>query len=320
MKTIHLRKQAGSSLVVVISVLATLMVIVGVAAEYTWTVNRHVQRSNTQENAIAVADSCIDMLFTNWRALSRQAPTVGQKSNAFASIPLPTAAQLGLPTVTNFAKRGTGFDPNVDELATDFTISNYKVIAVTPEWNALSSASGTPVPELGLAQTGNINTTSANYNYIASADVTLPSLGPTGKVVAKVRRVFQKQQLSPWNYAIFYVDPLEIHPGPQFTVTGWVHTNSDLYTGHDTLTFADKVTYGSDWFAPTAANPTAGFKPGDGQHPETPTAPNYPSNLPPAHDDAKQPFGLDATQIFNTTDTNPNNDSYHELIEPPPLT
>ena len=147
--------------------------------------------------------------------------------------------------------------------------------------------------------------------------MTLPALGPTGKVVAKVRRVFQKQQLSPWNFAIFYVDPLEIHPGAPFTVTGWVHTNSDLYTGHDFLTFADKVTYGSDWFAPTTANPTAGFKPGDLQHPETPTAPHYPANLPPAHDDAKQPFGLDSTQLFNTTDPNPNNDSYHELVELP---
>ena len=90
-------------------------------------------------------------------------------------------------------------------------------------------------------------------------------------------------------------------------MTGWVHTNSDLYTGHDTLTFADKVTYGSDWFV--------GFKPGDRTHPETPTAPHYPSNLPPARDQALQPFGLDSTSIFSTTDTNPNNDSYRELIE-----
>ena len=271
------------------------------------------------ENAVAVADSCVDMLFTNWRQICRQTapPSTPQTTSAFTSITLPTATQLNLPTATNFVKRGTGFDPNVDELATDFTISNYKVIAVTPEWNALSSASGLRCLSLDWHKYRKLNTTSANYDYIASADVTLPALGPTGKVVAKVRRLFQKQQLSPWNYAIFYVDPLEIHPGPAFTVTGWVHTNSDLYTGHDTLTFADKVTYGSDWFAPTAANPSAGFKPGDGQHPETPTAPNYPSNLPPAHDDAKQPFGLDATQLFNTTDTNPNNDSYHELVEPP---
>jgi hypothetical protein len=318
MKTIHLCKQSGSSLVVVvISVLATLMVMVGVAAEYTWTVNRHVQRSNTLENAVAVGDSCIDVLFANWRSISRVAPTTIQTTNAFASIPLPAPSQLNLPAVSNFSKRGTGYNPTVDELDSTYTISNYKVIAVTPEWTALASADATPKPELGLAITGNINTTSANFDYIASADVTLPALGPTGKVVAKVRRVFQKQQLSPWNFAIFYIDPLEIHPGPQFTITGWVHTNSDLYTGHNTLTFADKVTFGSDWFAPTAANPNAGFKPGDGQHPEAPTAPNYPSNLPPAHDDAKQPFGLDSTQLFSTTDPNPNNDSYHELIEVP---
>jgi hypothetical protein len=325
MKTIHLPKQSGSSLVVVISVLATLMVIVGVAAEYTWVVNRHVQRSNTLENAVAVGDSCIDILFANWRAICRASPTTAQPTSAFTSIQLPTATQLNLPAVSNFAKRGTIINPKNDEppaspadYDASYTISNYKVIAVSSEWTALAWAGAAPTPELGLAQTGTINTTSANFDYIASADVTLPALGPSpGKVVAKVRRVFQKQQVSPWNFAIFYVDPLEIHPGPQFTVTGWVHTNSDLYTGHNTLTFADKVTYGSDWFAPTTANPSAGFKPGDGQHPETPTAPHYPSNLPPAHDDAKQPFGLDSTQLFNTADANPNNDSYHELIELP---
>jgi hypothetical protein len=327
MKTIHLRKRSGSSLVVVISVLATLMVVVGVAAEYTYTINRHVQRSNTMETAVAVGDSCIDLLFANWRAICRTAPTTAQASSAFGStiIPLPTATQLNLPAVTNFAKRGVILDPKADEgpspapsdYDANYTISNYKVIAVTSEWTALAGAGTAPKPALGLAQTGNINTTAANFEYIASADVTLPGLGPAGKVVAKVRRVFEKQQISPWNFAIFYVDPLEIHPGALFTVTGWVHTNSDLYTGHDLLTFADKVTYGSDWFAPTTAAPSAGFKPGDLQHPEIPTAPHYPSNLPPAHDDAKQPFGLDSTQLFSTSDPNPNNDSYHELVEVP---
>ena len=322
MKTIHPRKQSGSSLVVVLTILATLMVVVAIAAEYTYTVNRHVLRSNTMENAIAVGDSCIEMLFANWRAICRATPTTAKPTDAFSSIPLPTAAQLNLPAVTNFAKRGTGFDPNVDQLDSNYTISNYKVIAVSNRWTSLGDTDVAPTPELGLAQTGNINTTAANYDYIASADVTLPGLGAAGNVVAKIRRVFQKQQISPWNFAIFYADPLEIHPGQNFTVTGWVHTNSDLYTGHDFLTFADKVTYASDWFAPTPAKPTVGFKPGDLQHPQPPlpTAPHYPSNLPPAHDDAKQPFGLDSTQLFSTTDTNPNNDSYRELIEVPSST
>ena len=97
MKTIHPRKQSGSSLVVVISVLATLMVIVGVAAEYTWTVNRHVQRSNTLENAVAVGDSCIDILFANWRAICRTAPTTAQPTSAFASNPATDGGAIESP-------------------------------------------------------------------------------------------------------------------------------------------------------------------------------------------------------------------------------
>ena len=285
MKTIHLCKRSGSSLVVVISVLATLMVIVAVAAEYTGTVSRHVQRSNTQQSATALADSSIDILFSNWRKLCSTAPTIAQTSNDLTvpgKIPLPTTTQLNFPATANFAKAGTSIDPANDEYDPNFVISNYKVVGVNAQWNVLGSATTIPEPMFGQIVSAvnsadptintKIKTTPLVYNYMASADVTLPALGPTGHVVARVKRVFQKQQLSPWNFAIFYVDPLEIHPGPQFTVTGWVHTNSDLYTGHNTLTFADKVTFGSDWFV--------GFMPGDGYHPPPPTAPHYLANFP----------------------------------------
>jgi hypothetical protein len=315
MKTVPSRKQSGSTLVVVLSVLATLMVVVAVAAEYTSTVNRHVQRSNTVQNAIAVGDSCIEILFAHWRKICSAPGSVltGQATSAFSAIPTPSPGQLNLPTATNFAKRGVSIDPANDEYDANYTISNYKLVAVGPNWEALPDGNTAPIPMLGqiaASITSTSNTTPLVYNYVASADVTLPALGPTGKVVARVRRVIQKQQISPWSFAIFYVDPLEIHPGPDFTVTGWVHTNSDLYTAHESLTFADKVTYASDWFV--------AFKPGDRQHDsDVPAAPNYPSNLPPARDQALQPFGLDSTSLFNTADANPNNDSYRELIEPP---
>jgi len=52
MKTFLLRKQSGSTLIVVMSITATLMVIAGIAAEYTMGINRNVQRSNTLESAI----------------------------------------------------------------------------------------------------------------------------------------------------------------------------------------------------------------------------------------------------------------------------
>jgi hypothetical protein len=314
MRTKFEHKQSGSTLAVVISTLAILMVIVASAIYYTTTVNRNTQRTTTLQTALAVGDSAIEVLFNNWRSTCRTSPTTLYKSSDFSAVPTPSPFPNMSPS--NFVKRGSGTNPADDsENDPNYTISNYKVIGVDAEFNALPNASATPEPQLGQVSS-NVSsvspTTSASYNYIASADVTLnASFGSSTQrqVVAKIRRVFTKQQLSPWNWAIFYVDPLEIHPGPLFTVTGWVHTNSDLYTGHNTLTFADKVTFGSDWFV--------GFMPGDAQHPETPQAPNYPSSLPPARDQALQPFGLDSTLIFNTSDSNPNNDSYYELIQAP---
>ncbi len=299
MKPTNLKEEAGSALILVMSVMAVLVVIVAVAVEYTSTIGRHVQRTNTLQAAIAIADGALESEFSYWREVCRINTTQAMPTSYMQYIPLPTQADF--PNIPNFtAKAGTSYTLN-DEYDSTYMVSDLKVVAVDPQFQPLSSVSATPNPGYGMS--GN----DATFNYIASADVTLPTL--RGNVVARVRRVFQKQQYSPWTYAIFYVDPLEIHPGPAFTVTGPVHTNSDLYTGHASLTFADKVTYARDW--------SIGFMPGDGTHPETPASPSWAPGLPPALDIAHQPFGLDTNRIFNDP-TNPNEtDHYHELIEPP---
>ncbi len=299
--------KSGSSLVVVMLTIATLAVIVGITFDYSTNVNRLVQRTTTLQTAVAAADATIEQLFANWRAICRATPSTPLPTSSFASISLPTNSQLNLPGSSNFAKAGTNPDLS-DEYDPTYSVSNIKIVAVDGTLQPVGGSGVAPPPAVGMAQTGAVNTMSATYNYLASADVTLPTL--RGNVVAKVRRVFSKQQLSPWNFAIFYVDPLEIHPGAAMNVNGWVNTNSNLYTAHSLLTFADKVTYASDWFI--------NFMPGDQQHNgETPASPGVPSNLPPARDIALQPFGMDSTAIFSTTDTNPNNDSYHELIQIP---
>ncbi|MBV9619180.1 MAG: hypothetical protein JO201_08205, partial [Verrucomicrobia bacterium] len=322
MKNESNNKQSGSTLAVVISTLAIIMSIVAVAVYYTTTINRTTQRTTTLETALAVGDAAIEEMFNSWRATCRNSPTTVYKTSDFSAIPTPSPFP-NLPS-SNFVKRGTSFDPSNDEYDSTFTISNYKVVGVGAEYQAMSSAASTPQPAMGALSHNVISvspTTSVSYNYVASADVTLnSSFGSSSQqgVVAKVRRVFSKQLLSPWNFAIFYVDPLEIHPGPLFTVTGWVHTNSNLYNGHSSLTYADKVTYGGDWFYSTSSNPGGGFMPGDGYHsPSDPAngTPTWVTNLPPARDQSMQPFGLDKTAIF--TGSNPNNDNYRELIEPP---
>jgi hypothetical protein len=316
-------RQSGSTLIVVVSIMATLMVIVGIAAEYTTNVNRMVQRTNSLESAIAIGDASIELLFNSWRTTNRGSPTQYLAASAF-SPSLPTSSQF--PNISGFGATATDYyGPGT---ANPPTVSNFKIVAADAEYNPIAGAAATPEPMFGqVAQAvtsldpnvnPSIKTTALTLNYIASADVTLPTV--KGNVVAKVRRVLQKSQLSPWNFAIFYVDPLEIHPGPLFTVTGWVHTNSDLYTGHSSLTFADKVTFASDWFSWLASNPGHGFKPGDLQHASNDPAngmPNYLANLLPTRGQALQPFGMDSTSIFSSSDANPNNDSYHELIEPP---
>ena len=300
MKRRPIPREAGSALIVVLSVIATLTVTVAVSMEYTTNVRHLVQRSDALQSAMSIGDGVVEHAFSYWREISRSNTDASLNTASFQDIPLPTQSQF--PRVANFTAQRANIDFSG---AQPPTVSNFQVLAVDPQMNPIES--GSPlVPAIGQSPV------TATYTYLAQADVALPVLG--GNVTARVRRVLQKEQLSPWNWAIFYADPLEIQPGASMNVTGWVHTNANLFTGHNLLTFQSKVTYATDW--------VIGFRPGDsrapgGSSPETPTAPNYPSNLPPAFDVAHQPLGLDAARIFASTDSNPNNDSYHELIEPP---
>jgi len=292
-----MKKNAGSTMLIVLTVLGTLSACVIASLNYTAVVSRNVMRSNAQRTATEVADGAMDYAFAHWREICRQQTNTQRPTADFSSIPLPT--QTLFPGVDNFTAN-TGANPTS---GTPYTVANYKIEAVDPQLTSLASTTTAPPPSRGQ------NLGTASFYYLASADVSLPAFA--GKPVqVKLRRVFEKKLESPWQYAIFYADRLEIHPSPPFTVTGWVHTNEKLFTAHNTLTFGSKVTYTDDW--------SIGFAPGDASHSgETPVAPNQPSNLPPARDQAKQPFGLDSTRIFSTTDTNPNNDSYRELVERP---
>jgi len=292
LSTIGLRTIHGNTLIVVMMVVATLSACVVGALNFTGTVSRNVQRTNNYRKAVEIGDGAVDYLFTHWREKCRPQPNVHFNGQDFADIPMPPASLF--PDLPNYQA--------VDTANATKSLSNLKVRALDATWKPV--ADGAPVPP---AYGMNIGTVS--YFYLASADVTLPNIfGAPTRV--NLRRVMEKQIMSPWNYAIFYVDRLEIHPGPLFNVTGWVHTNERLYNAHNTLTYESKVTYGEDWYI--------GFAPGDGSHNgETPQNPNHAPNLPPALDQAHQPFGLDSSRIFNTTDTHPNNDSYHEVVERP---
>ena len=284
-------KQSGATIVVVISVIATLAIFTGAALDYTFTIGKNVERSNKMAAETAIANGCLQQQFMYWREICRSSPTQGPPTSAFSSIPLPTQSEF--PNAANFtASTGPG---------TSYTVSNYTVQAVTPQLVAVTG-SGSPMP--GIGESGSNRT----FYYLATATVSMPDRGPN--VTVKAAQIFQQQYQNPWQWAIFFVNPLEIHPGAPFVVDGWVQTNSSLWTGYSDLTFGGEVTYGTTW--------TVGFMANDGDHGGvTPESPSWTAGLPPEQGTpTESPFGLNSS-LFSTTDANPNNNGYYELIQLP---
>lgn len=279
------RNSGGNTLLVTLITMAVVGVLVDLALQYTGNIGRNVQRSILLRQAINIGDASTEMSFSAWRAICRQNQTKIYKRSDMDQV-----SEIPTPTPGNF--------PGV----TAYSLSNYKVYPLDSYWNIKTAGTSTPAPIAGP------NHGDLSYYYLGSADVVIPTatsktasslsttaaLKDTGNVVAKVRRVFQKEVLSLWRYAIFYDDDMEIHPGPTMNVTGDVHTNGSLYTGHKSLTLSGKTTYTDTW--------SIGFMTGDGTHPETPTSPNWATGLPPAADQEQQPYGVHL-------------DDYHDLID-----
>jgi hypothetical protein len=283
--------QSGATIVVVISVMATLAIFTAAALDYTFTMAKNVERSNKFAAETAIANGCLQQEFMNWREICRSSPTQGPTGAAFSSIALPTQAEFS--NVSNFtATTGSG---------SSYTVSNYAITALNPQLQPLAT-SVSPTPAIGMSGSN------LTYFYKATATINMPDRG--ANVTVNANQLFEQQYQNPWQWAIFYVDPLEIDPGAPFTVDGWVQTNSSLWTASSELTFGGQVTYGTSW--------TIGYMPNDGGHEgDSPGSPTWQSGLPPQEGTpTANPFGLNSS-VFNTTDTNPNNNGYAELIQVP---
>jgi hypothetical protein len=285
-------RRSGSTLVAAVLFIAIISAATGVAFMATTHLGRNAQRTRQYEGAVAVGDGHLEWAFAQWRTLCRGQGNVALPGDAFKNITAPTAGWLPQPS--------------------GYTVTKYKVQAMDLLQATLLMADQTKTPTAAQGQSATNN----SFFYLASADVSVPTVSKT-PVSVKVRRVFEKRLESPWEYAIFYNDPLEIHPSPAFTVTGWVHSNSDIYASPDAgnaLTFNDRVSYAGDV--------VTGYMDGDWQGRGLPSATGkapgntFPANLPAANDVRKDFAGITPSQ-FSTTDTNQNNNSYRELIEAP---
>jgi hypothetical protein len=357
MKKIKLIRQseAGSTLVVVIAVTASILVLLGVAVDYTSQISRESQRSRKTALAMEVADGHLETLFTQWRNTFRTTwstqygsytgaadislcgtnffytdkfkpgvTPVGYPSTMVTPSPIPymsptaTPPIIPLPSPTLFP-------------TSNYTVSQYRIQAVDPmitldagensmvESNASSKTGGSYVamsPGVNPPSAYGPNTFQYSYFYLAAVDVSVPAL--TGNVTAKVRRVFEKRFDQPWTYAMFYMDDLELQPSSAFAVTGSIHTNANLYIGTSNFTAGGAVEYGGDY--------VNGYSSKDPRYPGSGfTTPNFAksnasltlSDCPPAQVSPYLPFGWNlALNSGSGGAGTTNNDSYHEIIEP----
>ncbi|MEY2518477.1 MAG: hypothetical protein QOF24_236 [Verrucomicrobiota bacterium] len=295
--------EKGSTLVVTIIVVATLLVLLGVAVDYSTQVSRNTQRNRKTALAMEIADGHLESLYTNWRNIYRSTwVTYGLNTggsdysvcgtNFFATTaatpsvlatPLPGMNPATTPPVIP-TPSPSNFGPNAD-----YQVTQYRIQAVDPMINL--DASGNAMVESGSKGGGNLVALAPNvqppgaygpnlgpygyyypysYYYLAAADVTVPTT--TGTVTAKVRRVFEKKFDLPWTYALFFVDDLEFQPSSTFTVTGPIHTNGSLYIGSNNFTIASP-TYAAPTPNPTSGRIEYGGDYVNGYHPKDPRYP-----------------------------------------------
>ena len=155
------------------------------------------------------------------------------------------------------------------------------------------------------------------YNYLAKAK--FQQTNAVYNFRAGVKRQFQYSAVPLFQAMFFFEHDLAIYKAASMNVTGLVHTNSSAYISSSSgspVSFAGNISYSGSYSQttdPPFANTWSGWAPNAEQ---PPTFPNGQANQ--VHQVPRiEPIGSDPASVINTTDTNPNNDGLHELIEPP---
>ena len=243
------KREHASTLVISVFIIALLALLIGAAFDFTRGTAYVARRGRDMTAAQALADGALEVAFKKW-----QIYMAANQSSVFA-----TASSGTFASAADF-KTKIG-DPTTSLLATNAASSGFKVteINISPvdqadnpqQYQSTSYATVGPLSSVPgwIAKA---------YSYRARAvvrSVTDPS------VVVSVSRYFQEAEASLFQALLFFQNDLELHPGPNMTLYGLVHTNSNLYAvagAGGGLTFSSNVSYvgNTSTFAPASQHPT----------------------------------------------------------------
>jgi len=291
--TLH-RKKRGSTLLVALIVVAIVTAVVGVTLVATSAATRLGNRASTYIAAERAADGAVEYGFGIWKqrifASNGAISTTAANSNLTAPLPAgfqyDTVANNGPLAITATDEYG---NPNSSPKPTVVSLNNY------PGWQGYA------------------------YSYMVSAKVTtVGQLGSQAK--AGVRRRFQYVQVPIFQMMFFFNDNMEFYKPATMIVGGLVHTNANLWASSSnagTLTFSGNVSYAGS-YSQTNDPPYANLWSGWSSNAEiAPTFSNGGQSTQVSQVPVAQPLGLSMAALFNSTDSNGNNDGYQEIIQQP---
>ena len=313
------QKADGSTIIGVLVVVLITAALVGVSVNFSNQSNRLAARQREVMESVAAADGALEYGYAVWKDIVRVGGMRAPSNQTIKAEQRIKDAQLTNNTSKSPAK----------ELA----VTGNKISAFTLEntdpWGG-PTGSLTAAKAYSVTVDGYPGWKGNAFFYKATAKATGPNtLGGPGPVTASITRYFSLTNVPLFQAAIFYMDNLEIHPGALMMVKGLVHTNSDLYAaGYAKLQFLGNVSYAGEYFE---KSPDIGDWTGYSGGGAATVTPFWGDNLQSASStsrskqllgqvDRMEPFGAKPQELFSKTDVNPNNDGYHEWIEPPVTT
>ncbi len=313
MKTSFSSNTRGGALVVVLFVIVTLGGVIGTALSLTSHNGRLAARQRAMARSTIAAEGMLDYAYASWGAALRTNNLTPGSADTLV------AAGFTAPTISVHP----GFT------AEGITLVSFSLVAADKLGAALSSSS-LPDAVATASVPGFTGRSGTSYFYRAEAKVSTGTLDTP--VIFGARRIYQVSQVPLFQHIFAFEDTLEIYANTNMILSGPVHSNSDIWdAANNKLQFLDQVTYAGTY---TESENSALW----GNHlPGTPMAPYWSDNLqspasstvnaitaPSAsrtsqlHEASRiEIFGTPPETLFNKTDTNPNNDGFREIIEPP---
>lgn len=302
------QQNSGSSIAAVMITVTVFSVLLGVVVTVTGTQTGNSTRTATRSQAVAYGDGVLESLFDQWReamisATETNDRLLGRSNAQLASlITVPTDSELPPPS--------------------GISLVSWKVEAATPMLTTSTQPDGRPLPEQGT----NSRLRMRLY-YLARAEVAFT--GPSGTDTVVVERPFIRGGRNLFdNFFFGTLQETEFHPGAPMYVDGPVYAGGNLYSAHDYLTFLSPVTFLGEHIINYRAN--------DSRYGTDPTIDNSPSGLSNNWNQDAPPRKGHEQKLFDTktsdldprflddptandvdSDSDKNNDGYHELIELP---